>query len=680
MADADLGDLLQLLQLQQVRGPALFLGWRLVEPPAAEAPSQPIDCMEFGDLLEVSTRSAYSALPPLAKVPSPSPGHVEWIFSSGLFELPGWALFLSLEESEATKVLDEALRASLVDFELGQIPIARQAFEDLQSLREESQKLPTPISDASYKHFANLEEDLDDLTEELRAQVAEPTSDSRAATKVDLSRLQRIEGNCRKLLQHFRLEDQITLPSTRELQLIRACCQQLQRGKCKPGRLLTDTEVEQIRSDPRRLLQSYLVDLEKDRGRIRASWKLCRSGKVSLRNKIEDHKMQLQEQRKRYQQALSTALQQITDCGSSFLVKLEEIARGRGASEVVSLAWAPARMVGSKLLHGAQSSTFKIEAYDWRYRTREAIGDQTLKFSGIADKSLADGSVVADCVHTFRSRVPSYSAREACAELLDKLLRPNELASWCGWASPPDPTERGSDQALHVLTSLGWEPEGRERSPSPLRSYFVETRVGHSLRQPVPVAALRRSAESLCKDVVATIVWGGRGFVEENEVPELLQENDVERPHSWRSTLSFLTVGQASYWVRALTQASREAGEALADDLMLAAKELNSGVHDSPAEPDFHALEGLLWSVLVKSRSLLGADLPWHFSTNYSLGTGNPIRVGTGWSHSEESSRDLLVLDVSDKAADRALVWNPAETNPVVVAPVFLPLNAIGAE
>lgn len=76
---------------------------------------------------------------------------------------------------------------------------------------------------------------------------------------------------------------------------------------------------------------------------------------------------------------------------------------------------------------------------------------------------------------------------------------------------------------------------------------------------------------------------------------------------------------------------------------------------------------------LLNAATALVAEMPWHFTTLQRTGSHPSVVTAKAWSHSHSEERIIRVLQWSgDDIANRALIWNPGLTNPIMTDPRIL--------
>lgn len=375
-----------------------------------------------------------------------------------------------------------------------------------------------------------------------------------------------------------------------------------------------------------------------------------------------------------YRRTLQDALLHQWEFGPRFLVAVEAYCLGRG-DRCVSVPWDSARMVGWKLWAIGIPVTVK----DLHAKTKKLLGDRVgMESTAKSGIEPANGSYFTDYVHFVASQQVGKDPREITSLLLQELLRPSEReAIFTAMHENDIPSAPEAEAVDRLLTLLGWSA-GAERPDRPLAGCIHQTNGLWSVLPALSGNEIRISAESFCKDII-DLMGSNTGYSESELWADLLAEhpNYKQSYKNWSDEIGAITLGAAAMVIQALGQRAFPGKNAECSRMATTIKELST-LLNRPSHHQEDATKAVLdvesvgknIAEILAMANTLASEMPWHFATIQSTGTHPKILTGHAWSHSHPEARMIRVLLWSGESlGQRALIWNPMRTNPIMTDP-----------
>jgi len=395
---------------------------------------------------------------------------------------------------------------------------------------------------------------------------------------------------------------------------------------------------------------------------------------VKIDEARREHRAALSACEDKYRRALQDALMHQWELGPRFLVAIEAFCRLE-CDSCVSVPWDPARMVGWKLW----SLGIPVTVQDLHSKARKLLGD-TVGMEPVANGGIgtANGSYFTDYVHFVASQQIGKDPRAITSLFLQELLRPSEqemvfkalheISS--SLASEAEIVER-------LVTVLGWAPD-EARAERPLAGCIRQSDGKWGVLPALTGNDIRISTESFCKDLI-DVMASKIGHTESELWEDVLAEHaDYRRSHRrWANEIGAITLGSAVMVLqglgpRAFAGSNAECGR-MNDAIKRLSQLLNLPSHHqeepSKAVLDTNSAGQRIREILDMANALV-SEMPWHFATLQSTGTHPKMLTGNAWSHSHPEIRMIRVLLwSSESVGQRALIWNPMRTNPIMTDP-----------
>jgi len=632
------------------------------------------------------------------------------LFLSGAYPQPGWGVLVTLRERRATDFVRQLVEDTLAKLQshpggadaIGAMRMATRAYHEFQEMKEERQEDSTP---QRYEELKAVE--FRGLSEKLRRLLA--TFEANDLTALDEAR-----------------ETLIGAPSASELAILDVTV----LAEFKLARAVADISDDAERTNLVALLRQLSVGDRSTRGDIVRRARAANLGKViklwsgmtihapqpdsllkwapdrldSLRSQFkvelnaaiartenqlaaipeqgQRRRAEIEEARRqrqaaliaceeKYRRSLQDALMHQWEMGPRFLMAVEAFCRGQRDS-CVSVPWDPARMVGWKLW----SLGIPVTVQDLHSKTRKLLGD-TVGMEAVANSGIepANGSYFTDYVHFVAMQQIGKDPREITSLLLQELLRPSEREIIFRALHDDSNSSVPEAEAVdRLLTVLGW-PADAVRSERPLAGCIRQSNKQWSVLPALSGNDIRISAESFCKDMI-DLMASNVGHTESELWQDVLAEHaNYKRSHRrWAKEIGAITLGSAVMVMQALGPRAFAGKNAecsrMTDAMKTLSKILNPPSHhqeDSTKTVLDVILAGESIAEILAMANALASEMPWHFATLQSTGTHPKMLTGNAWSHSHPEVRMIRVLLWSgESVGQRALIWNPKRTNPIM--------------
>jgi hypothetical protein len=231
-----------------------------------------------------------------------------------------------------------------------------------------------------------------------------------------------------------------------------------------------------------------------------------------------------------------------------------------------------------------------------------------------------------------------------------------------------------------LLTVLGWSADV-VRAERPLAGCIRQSDGKWSVLPALSGNDIRISTESFCKDMI-DVMASKIGHTESELWEDVLAEHaDYRRSHRrWANEIGAITLGSAVMVLQALGPrtfaGSNAEGSRMTDAIKRLSQLLNPPSHHqeepSKAVLDTNSAGQRIREILDVANALV-SEMPWHFATLQSTGTHPKMLTGNAWSHSHPEIRMIRVLLwSSESVGQRALIWNPMRTNPIMTDPKII--------